>query len=171
MVAKVLVVPKRLSNLLRMGYIRQVMKKQLTVIGTHDKIDLPGLGIQDLECKIDTGAFTSTIHCSKIDLVERNGEQELDFCVLDKWHPQFNDVVHTATDFSEKKVKSSNGVSESRFVVKTVAVFFGNTYPISFTLSNRKKMRFPVLIGKKFLRRKFLVDVTKKDLSFKQKLA
>ncbi len=145
------------------------MKKPLTVIGTHDKIDLPELGISDLECKIDTGAFTSTIHCSKVEVVERNGKPQLDFCVLDKWHPQFNDVVHTATDFTEKKVKSSNGVSESRYVVKTHAVLFDTTYPITFTLSNRKRMRFPVLIGKRFLKNKFLVDVSKKDLSFKQK--
>lgn len=150
-------------------YIRSAMKKQLIVIGTHDKIDLPELGIEDLECKIDTGAFTSTIHCSKINLVVRDGKQQLDFCVLDKWHPQFNDVIHTATDFWEKKVKSSNGVSETRYVIKTKAVLFGTTYPISFTLSNRRKMRFPVLIGKKFLKRKFLVDVSKKDLSFNQK--
>ena len=161
MAAKVLVV----------FYIRLAMKKPLITIGTHDKIDLPELGIYDLECKIDTGAFTSTIHCRKISLVERNGEQQLDFCVLDKWHPQFNDVIHTATDFTEKKVKSSNGVSESRFVIKTKAVLFGNTYPITFTLSNRKKMRFPVLIGKKFLKRKFLVDVSEKDLSFELKQA
>ena len=145
------------------------MKKPLIIIGTHDKIDLPELGIEDLECKIDSGAFTSTIHCTKFNVVERNGVRQLDFCVLDKWHPQFNDVIHTATDFSEKKVKSSNGESESRFVVKTKAVLFGNTYPITFTLSNRRKMRFPVLIGKKFLKNKFLVDVAQKDISFKQK--
>lgn len=145
------------------------MKKALTVIGTHDKIDLPELGIENLECKIDTGAFTSTIHCSKMKVVEVEGNSQLHFCVLDKWHPQFNDVVHVAMNFTEKKVKSSNGVSESRFVVQTKAVLFGNTYPITFTLSNRKKMRFPVLIGKKFIRNKFLVDVARKDLSFKQK--
>lgn len=149
--------------------IRINMKKVLQVIGTHDKIDLPELGISDLECKIDTGAFTSTIHCSKVLVVERNGRKELDFCVLDKGHPQFNDVVHTATNFSEKLVKSSNGESESRFVVKTKAVLFGITYPITFTLSNRRKMRFPVLLGKKFLKNKFLVNVAKKNLSFNNK--
>ncbi len=145
------------------------MKKQLIVIGTQDKIDLPELDIFDLECKIDTGAFTSTIHCNHVKVVERDGKDVLEFCVLDKWHPQFNNVVHTVSEFREKKVKSSNGVSESRFVVKTKAVLFGSTLPITFTLSNRRKMRFPVLIGKKFLKNKFLVDVSKKDLSFLQK--
>ncbi len=146
------------------------MQKALTIIGTHDKIDLPELEIFDLECKIDTGAFTSTIHCNHVKVVEKNGKQALEFCVLDKWHPQYNNVVHTAYDFKEKKVKSSNGLSESRFVVKTKAVLFGLVYPITFTLSNRRKMRFPVLLGKKFLKNRFLVDVTKKDLSFSQKL-
>jgi hypothetical protein len=145
------------------------MKRAIVVIGTQDKIDLPELGISELECKVDTGAFTSTIHCSKMDVVTIDGVPQLQFCVLDKWHPQFNDVVHTATDFREKRVRSSNGETQTRYVVKTKAVLFGKTYPITFTLSNRKKMRFPVLLGKKFLKNKFLVDVAQKDLSFSSK--
>jgi len=145
------------------------MKKQLTTIGAIDRIDLPELGISDLECKIDTGAYTATIHYSKAEVVENDGQTQLHFCVLDKWHPQFNDTVHVATDFKEKKVRSSNGESQIRYMVKTKAVLFGTTYPITFTLSNRKKMRFPVLIGKKFLKNKFLVDVAQKDVSFLHK--
>ena len=145
------------------------MKKPLITIGTIDRIDLPELDIFDLECKIDTGAYTSTIHYSKADVVEKDGKTQLHFCVLDKWHPQFNDTVHIATDFKEKKVRSSNGESQIRYMVKTKAVLFGKTYPITFTLSNRKKMRFPVLIGKKFLKNKFLVDVALKNVSFLQK--
>lgn len=147
------------------------MKKPLIIIGTVDRIDLPELGISDLECKIDSGAYTSTIHYSKADVVEKNGQLQLHFCVLDKWHPQFNDMVHVATDFKEKKVRSSNGVLQTRYMVKTKAVLFGRIYPITLTLSNRKKMRFPILIGKKFLKNKFLVDVAQKDVSFNQKQA
>jgi len=146
-------------------------RNALIIIGTHDKIDLPELGIFDLECKVDTGAFTSTIHCSHVRVAQREGQQVLEFKVLDKWHPQFNDVVHCAHHFSMKRVKSSNGVSELRYVVNTEAVLFGNTYPITFTLSNRRKMRFPILLGKRFLRHRFLVDVAEKDLSFRQKYA
>lgn len=132
-------------------------------------MDLPGLGLFDLECKIDTGAYTSTIHCSKVKLVLVNGVQQLNFCVLDRLHPQFNDVVHSVTDFSVKRVRSSNGVLEERYAVKTKAVLFGRSFPITFTLSDRKKMRFPVLIGRKFINRKFLVDVSQQNLSFQLK--
>ncbi|MFM1874298.1 MAG: hypothetical protein RL266_35 [Bacteroidota bacterium] len=145
------------------------MKKTLTIIGAQDKIDLPELGFRELECKVDTGAFTSTIHCSKMEVAMVDGSPQLQFCVLDKWHPQFNDVVHTALDFSEKRVRSSNGVAQTRFVVRSKAVLFGKTYPITFTLSNRKKMRFPVLLGRKFLKNRFLVDVSQKDLSYQLK--
>ena len=146
-----------------------MMKKALITIGTTDRIDLPELDIFDLECKIDTGAYTSTIHCAKAHVVEADSKRELHFHVLDRLHPQFNSVVHKATDFTEKRVRSSNGQTETRYMVKTKAILFGRTYPISFTLSNRAKMRFPVLLGKKFIRNKFLVDVSKKDLSFAQK--
>lgn len=145
------------------------MKKKLTVIGTQDMIDLPEFDICELECKIDTGAFTSTIHCSKVEVVDADGVPTLNFCVLDRFHPQFNNTVHSVTEFKEKTVRSSNGVAETRYVVKTKAILFGKTYPITFTLSNRKKMRFPVLIGKKFLKNRFVVDVAQKDLSFTKK--
>lgn len=141
-------------------------QKELIVIGTTDRIDLPALGFLDLECKIDTGADTSTIHCSKVKVIEKDGNRWLKFRVLDKAHPQFNQVDHIVKDFREKRVKSSNGESEVRHVIRTKAVLFGRTYAITFTLSDRGKMKYPVLIGKKFLRNKFLVDVTKKDLSF-----
>lgn len=132
-------------------------------------MDLPSLGLFDLECKIDTGAYTSTIHCSKVSVVIENGKEQLNFCVLDRLHPQFNDVVHTADEFSVKRVRSSNGILEERYAVKTKAVLFGRSFPITFTLSNRKKMRFPVLLGRKFINRKFLVDVSQHDLSFRMK--
>jgi hypothetical protein len=144
-------------------------KKELTIIGTTDRIDLPALGLFDLECKIDTGADTSTIHCSKVRVVEKDGVEWLKFRVLDKEHPQFNRVNHLVKDFSEKTVRSSNGETETRYVIRTKAVLFGRIFPITFTLSHRGKMKYPVLIGKKFLRNRFLVDVTQKDLSFQKK--
>jgi hypothetical protein len=46
----------------------------LTIIGTTDFIDLPEFKLQDVACKIDTGADTSTIHCSGIKLIEKEGK-------------------------------------------------------------------------------------------------
>jgi hypothetical protein len=139
------------------------------VIGRVDKIDLPNFNIENLECKIDTGADTSSIHCTNVRIVEKEGKEYLKFRVLDKKHPLFSKQTHTVNEFSEKRVKSSSGHTESRFVIKTKAVVFGAEYPITFTLSDREKMKYPVLLGKRFLKNKFIVDVSEKDLSYKAK--
>lgn len=140
-------------------------KPEKRIIGRVDKIDLPDFGIENLESKIDTGADTSSIHCTNVRVVEKDGKEFLKFRVLDKKHPLFSKDVHTVDEFSEKSVKSSTGHTETRFVIKTYAIVFGKKYPITFTLSDREKMKYPVLLGKRFLRNKFIVDVSKKDLS------
>lgn len=145
-------------------------KKTKRIIGRVDKIDLPEFGIFNLECKVDTGADTSSIHCTKVRVVEKEGREFLQFRVLDKKHPLFSKELHTVDEFSEKTVKSSTGHSESRFVIKTNTVVFGQKYPITFTLSDREKMKYPVLLGKRFLKNKFIVDVSEKDLSYTAKI-
>lgn len=148
-----------------------VMKKRNAtwIIGRADRIDLPEFGIEDLECKVDTGADTSSIHCSKVKLVEVDGEEMLKFRVLDRKHPLYSKRDLLVSDFTETTVKSSNGVSEQRYVVRTRTIIFGEVFDILFTLSDREKMKYPVLLGKHFLKNKFIVDVAKKDLSYRSK--
>ena len=68
-------------------------------------------------------------------------------------------------EFQERKVRSSNGQVETRYAIKTSVVLFKRRYKTEFTLSYRDKMRFPILLGRRFLRNRFIVDVSKKDLS------
>lgn len=145
------------------------MAKALQTIGRIDKIDLPDFGITDLECKVDTGADTSAIHCSRVRLVEKDGKEYLRFRVLAKAHPLFNDETQMVQEFQEKRIKSSNGTSEERYVIKTDVMLFGKKHRIAFTLSDRAKMKYPVLLGRRFLKNRFLVDVAQKDLSYRQK--
>jgi hypothetical protein len=67
--------------------------------------------------------------------------------------------------FTEKKVKSSFGDYEFRYQVKLRMTIFGKNYLTRFNLSNRKNMKYPVLLGRKFLNNRFIVDVSKQDLS------
>ena len=147
------------------------MRRELRTIGSTDKLDLPAFGIEDLDCKIDTGADTSSLHCSKMHVVEKDGEEYLKFRVLDKKHPLFSKTDHLVRDFKEKTVRSSNGESETRFVIRTKAVLFGRLETITFTLTDRGRMKFPVLLGKRFLKNKFVVDVAQTDVSFRLKQA
>ena len=131
-------------------------------IGRTDKINFPKLDLFEVDCKIDTGAYTSAIHCSEVQ-VEEDG---LHCTFYSKGHPNFNGKTKVFKEFTFTDVKSSNGYVENRYKIKTDVVFFGKTYKINLTLSTRDDMRFPVLIGRQFLKRKFLVDVDLQNQSF-----
>lgn len=139
------------------------MTKQL--IGRVDKIDFPKLNLFNIDAKIDTGAYTSAIHCSQI--IEQDNSLICTF--YSKGHPNFSGKEIIFENYSRTDVKSSNGFKENRFKIKSEVIFFGKTYKINLTLSTREDMKFPVLIGRQFLNKKFLVDVDEQYISYNKK--
>ncbi|MFT5848269.1 MAG: hypothetical protein ACJARX_002289 [Psychroserpens sp.] len=132
------------------------------VIGRIDIIDFPRLHLKNVDVKIDTGAYTSAIHCSKI--VEQDDQL---ICTFEsKGHPNFKSENIIFDTYTLTDVKSSNGYKENRYKIKSDIIFFGKTYKINLTLSTRDDMKFPVLIGRQFLSNKFLVDVNLENISF-----
>ncbi|PWJ40956.1 ATP-dependent zinc protease family protein [Sediminitomix flava] len=141
----------------------------MEVIGRTDKIDLPTLGLFDIETKIDTGAYGCALHCHHIEVVEKDNKKVLSFMVLDPSHPEYDDKVFYTEHFTEKDVKSSSGESEHRFVIQTVVELFHEQRTVEFSLTNRQEMKYPVLMGRKFLAGHYVVNVQLKDLSYKTK--
>ncbi len=135
------------------------------IIGRVDKIDFPKLNLFDIDVKIDSGAYTSAIHCSKIEQID----QKLKCTFYSKGHPNFSGKEVFFDSYTFTDVKSSNGFIENRYKIKSEVVFFGKTYKINLTLSTREEMRFPVLIGRQFIKSKFLIDVDQENLSYKTK--
>lgn len=132
------------------------------IIGRVDKIDFPKLDLDHVDVKIDTGAYTSAIHCSTI--IEKDHQL---ICTFEsKGHPNFKSENIVFENYTLTDVKSSNGFKENRYKIKTEVIFFGKTYKINLTLSTRDDMKFPVLIGRQFLSKKFLVDVNMENVSF-----
>ncbi|MEH0154989.1 RimK/LysX family protein [Limibacter armeniacum] len=144
-------------------------KAEKVLIGSTDHVDIPQLHLQDIACKIDTGAETSAIHCHKVKLIEREGQELICFELLDPEHRQYNGKVFTTSNFKERKVKNTSGSAEYRYVITAEVVIFGKAYTTEFTLADRERMKFPILLGKRLLKKNFLVDVSKDNLSFKQK--
>lgn len=135
------------------------------IVGRIDKIDFPKLGLFNIDVKIDTGAYTSAIHCS--DIIEDGDKLR---CIFNsETHQNFGKTEIVFNEFWRTNVKSSNGHKENRYKIKSEAIFFSKTYKINLTLSTRHDMKFPVLIGRQFLKRKFLVDVDIENASFNLK--
>lgn len=145
-------------------------RKFIGTIGITDAIDIPEAGLYKVPCKIDTGADTSAVHCERIRIKEIDGKDYLAFRLLDRHHPLYSGVEIKTADFKERKVKSSFGDYEFRYQVKLNMVLFGKKFKVAFNLSNRKNMKYPVLLGRKFLSNRFHVDVAQMDLSLNQQL-
>jgi hypothetical protein len=140
------------------------------IIGRTDKADFPKLALREIDVKIDSGAYTSSIHCSDINELIIDNESFIKFTLLDPEHSCYNQKEFRFKNYTSKIVKSSNGISETRFMIQTEIIIFNTTFPIYLTLSERKDMKFPVLLGRKFLNKKFVIDTAKKNLSNKLKL-
>lgn len=136
-----------------------------TLIGRFDKADFPALHLKDIAVKIDTGAYTSSIHCENIR--EEDGVLRCTF--LDEEHPLYNGKEFVFKDYDIIFVRSSNGLIQKRYQVESTIKIFKKVFKISLSLSSRQEMRFPVLIGRKFLTKKFIVDTEFTDVSFNLK--
>lgn len=139
-------------------------------IGRVDKLDLPEFDMSELGCKIDTGAALSALHCHSVKVVEKDGVDELHFKLLDKRHPQYTASFYKTRDFRERKIKNSFGVEQLRYSFVTEVVLFGKSFKCEFTLADREKMSYPILIGRNLLRNNFIVDVARTNLSAKEKV-
>ena len=134
--------------------------KKLLIIGRHEKAHLNGLGLQDIAAKTDTGAYTSSLHCLK---AEKEGDKLIcEFLNPGDAKDSVKKVIFAA--FKKRRVKSSNGQTEERFAVFTKIKLGKELYDIELTLTNRADMKYPLLLGRKFLNNRFLVDVSQKNV-------
>ena len=136
------------------------------MIGRFDKADFPSLNLNDIAVKIDTGAYTSSIHCEDI----KEMEDGIHCRFHDEEHPDYDGRLFVFEDYDTAVVRSSNGIIQKRYQIQSNIRLFGKLYKISLTLSDRQEMRFPVLIGRKFLTKKFIVDTELLDVSYNSKL-
>lgn len=139
------------------------------VIGREDLADFPLLHLEGIEVKTDTGAYTSSFHCHNIEIITENDQDRLKCHFLDPQHPKYHDKEFLFDTFALKKVKSSNGQLEERYSITTQIQLFGELFPIELTLTERGTMKFPVLLGRRFLSKRFVVDSSLKNLSSKGK--
>ena len=135
------------------------------IIGRAELIDFPDWDLYGISAKIDTGAYTSSLHCHHIERIKKDGKEYVRFNLLDPSHEIYNDKLFELPIYKSKMVKSSNGVSEERFIVKTRLNLLGKELEAELSLTDRSEMRYPVLIGRKLIKGKFIVDVSKKNIS------
>ncbi len=137
--------------------------KNKKIVGRKEIISIIDLDLIDLDAKIDTGADSNALHCDHIEITENI----VHFTLLDEIHPAYHGKRISLPLYKLKKVKSSNGETQLRPSIKVSVEFMGKKYLSVISLANRADMKFPMLIGRRFLKDRFLVDVSKEYLSKK----
>lgn len=132
------------------------MTKEKLTIGRREVVDFPELDLFGITAKIDTGAYTTALHCH--DIREEKGV--LYFKLLDPSHPDYTSKELSYKDYFQKEIKNSFGESEKRYIIKTIVRIGKKRIKSVISLTDRGTMRYPVLIGRKLLKNKFIVDVS-----------
>lgn len=112
--------------------------------------------------KLDTGALTSSMHAENIERFKKDGDEWVRFTV------ELEDIdskedVRTRLErkmVRDIKVRGAGGAEERPVVLMKVCL--GNQmYQEQFSLNDRDKMNYPVLIGRRTLEKVGLVDSSK----------
>lgn len=131
-------------------------RRALKTIGWREIVHLPDLGIRGIPAKIDTGARTSSLHATIVEEFERDGDLFVRFAV--DFPQQHVRQVCEAVHVDWRGITSSNGDTQRRRIIKTPLRIGGLTFRAEISLADRSDMRFPMLIGRSSLRRRFVVD-------------
>ncbi|MCE0495414.1 ATP-dependent zinc protease family protein [Vibrio salinus] len=128
------------------------------IIGNLELCNLPELGIFELEVRVDTGAKTSSLHVDNIRKFRKKGKLYVEFDL----HPDIYNVEQavkcSAPVVDCRKIKSSNGESEQRYVIQTIFGIGDQTWPIEITLTNRQEMSYLMLLGREGMGDRVYVD-------------
>lgn len=128
----------------------------MITVGWRELVDLPELGLKRVPAKIDSGARTSSLHGIVLEEFRRDGEKFVRFEVFFPGTKvmQVCEAVHVDV----RGITSSNGETQLRYVIKTPLTLGEETFRAEISLADRSDMKFPMLIGRSALRRRFLVD-------------
>lgn len=133
-------------------------KPQKPTIGWREWVRLPGLDIEWVKAKVDTGARSSSLHAFDMHRLTRDGKEYVRFRV----HPRQRDTRTTVEAevelFEYRMVTSSNGQQSRRPVILTAVELLGQKFNIEITLASRDAMGFRMLLGRQAVRNRFLID-------------
>lgn len=126
------------------------------LIGRREWLALPVLGVDCISAKIDTGAYTSSLHAEGVDVFGREGNLRVRFTT----HNHHGERIACEADvLQQKRVRSSTGRARKRvFIQTTLRTAGGLEWRVRLSLADRSVMKCPMLLGRRALAGRFVVD-------------
>lgn len=143
-------------------------KSEKTVLGWREWVTLPTLSKLPIKAKVDTGARTSTLHARDIEIFKRQNQTWVSFELVPSIKVK-QPILAKALLIDHRTIKSSMGEKTKRPVIQTLIRMGGEEFPIELTLVNRSLMGFRMLLGRRALKKRFLINPSRSFLLDKQK--
>jgi len=140
------------------------MEQKKNIIGWREWLALPDLSIPAIKAKVDTGARTSALHTFGLEPIEKDGTLKIKFGVHPLQRRKDIEVFCLADVVDQRRVTSSDGQSEKRYIIRTAVALGALFWPIELSLTNRKSMRFRMLLGRAAISGPLLVNPAKSYL-------
>lgn len=135
------------------------MNKEIIKVGRTLAINLDGHGVAPILAKVDTGAYLCAIWASNV----HEDDKTLFYTLFGEGSEYYNGQELSTSEYYVTEVENSFGVSESRYVVKLHfrphKLEQGGEKSMRFSLCNRSMKKYPILIGRNYLRGRCVVDV------------
>jgi hypothetical protein len=130
------------------------------LVGWREWVGLPGVGVEWLKAKIDTGARTSSLHAFDLEELERDGRPWVRF-QIHPWQRSSADAVVVEVPVHDRRlVRSSSGHAQDRVVVLLDLRLLDRVVQAEVTLTRRDEMGFRMLVGREVLQQGYVVDVS-----------
>jgi hypothetical protein len=133
-------------------------KAEKVTIGWREWVALPGLGIDRIKAKVDTGARTSALHGFEIEELGDGEVQRVRFRIHPVQKDNSTEIQCEADVVDRRVVRDSGGHQELRWVIRTDIRIGDQTWPAEFTLTSRDDMLFRMLLGRTAMKGRAVVD-------------
>lgn len=125
------------------------------IAGWVEKIILLDNGDEPIKAKLDSGAKTSSLHASKIEKFQRDGDDWVRFTFVDK---EGDKAEFERPEVRGVKIKDLDGGFDRRPVVEMDICFDGRLHTAQFTLADREGFVYRILLGRRFLAGVAVID-------------
>ncbi|MDR3297948.1 MAG: RimK/LysX family protein [Candidatus Nomurabacteria bacterium] len=137
------------------------MERQLPIIGINERISLVGLRRVNVPAKIDTGADGSAIWVSDLKVTK---DGVLKFKLFGPQSPFYTGKVICRTNYNVAIIRGGNGIEQIRYRTHFRVHLKDKRLKLLFSLSDRSTHNFPVIIGRRAISGRFLVDVSRRTI-------
>lgn len=127
-------------------------------IGWREWLALPDFGVTAIKAKVDTGAASSSLHAFRMERHRLGGTEMVRFEIHPRQRSAAGAVAVMAEVVDERPVRNPGGRNEMRPIIRATLRWADVDWVADINLTRRDEMGFRMLLGRKAMKTRFVVD-------------